>query len=115
MIEVVEYIIAAALLQVQSDLRLVTGDGDNAWRLLRWHVLERDHFTCLMCDKTYASRGGPLVLHAHHITPRSHGGRDEVGNLATLCRNCHESIHDQGKPPWPEAKKIIDAKLSSSV
>lgn len=32
-------------------------------------------------------------LHAHHVQFRSNGGRTELDNLVTVCRNCHALIH----------------------
>lgn len=29
---------------------------------------------------------------AHHITPRSEGGADDISNLITLCSSCHDYV-----------------------
>jgi 5-methylcytosine-specific restriction endonuclease McrA len=36
----------------------------------------------------------------HHIVHRSQGGSDELDNLVTLCRYCHDRVHMliRGKP-----------------
>ncbi|MCL1819585.1 MAG: RNA-guided endonuclease IscB [Oscillospiraceae bacterium] len=53
-------------------------------------VLDRDSYTCQYCGgKTKDSR-----LHIHHITFRMNGGSDEADNLITLCKTCHDKLHD---------------------
>jgi hypothetical protein len=53
-------------------------------------VLDRDSHTCQICKgKTKDSR-----LEVHHITYRSNGGSDESENLITLCKTCHDGVHD---------------------
>jgi len=53
---------------------------------LRVSVLRRDNYRCRMCGAS-ASDGVPL--HIYHITPVSHGGRTDLGNLQTLCADCN--------------------------
>ena len=47
---------------------------------------KRDGYKCRHCnDRT---------VHPHHIVFKSHGGKDELNNLITLCPSCHlEGIH----------------------
>lgn len=53
-------------------------------------VLDRDNHTCQHCKgKSKDSR-----LHAHHIVFRSKGGSDEAENLTTLCKTCHDRLHE---------------------
>lgn len=49
---------------------------------LRWEVWERDNFTCLNC-------GARQYLTIDHIIPEFKGGKTELSNLQTLCRNCN--------------------------
>lgn len=42
-------------------------------------------FECLLCGNTPSD--------AHHMVRRSQGGDDSLGNLAPLCRLCHEEWH----------------------
>lgn len=52
-------------------------------------VLDRDSYTCQNCKgKTKDSR-----LEVHHIVFRSNGGSDELENLMTLCKTCHDKVH----------------------
>lgn len=53
-------------------------------------VLSRDKHECQKCSgKKKDSR-----LHVHHIVFRSNGGTDSPDNLVTLCKACHDSLHD---------------------
>lgn len=54
------------------------------------YVLNRDKYTCQYCKgKSKDSR-----LEVHHIIFRSHGGSDEEENLITLCKTCHDDLHE---------------------
>lgn len=56
------------------------------WDTLRRQVYKRDNYTCRWC-------GAKGTVHADHIVPRSQGGADELGNLQTLCGECHARKH----------------------
>lgn len=54
------------------------------------YVLNRDNYTCQHCKgKTKDSR-----LHVHHIIFRRNNGSDNVENLITLCKTCHDELHN---------------------
>jgi hypothetical protein len=55
---------------------------------LRWHVLQRDRFTCCACGSSPALTPG-LELHVDHIVPWSKGGETVLQNLQTLCSVCN--------------------------
>jgi Homing endonuclease associated repeat/HNH endonuclease len=55
---------------------------------LRFKVLHRDNFRCVLCGKNPPASPG-LVLHVDHILPWSKGGKTEIGNLRTLCEPCN--------------------------
>lgn len=63
------------------------------WLEKRAQVMARDGYACVMCH-------GTADLDVHHIVPRRDGGKDEVSNLQTLCRRCHETT-----PSFPEGFK----------
>jgi 5-methylcytosine-specific restriction endonuclease McrA len=47
----------------------------------------RDSYKCRHCG----NRNG---IHPHHVIYKSHGGKDELNNLITLCHQCHlEGVH----------------------
>ena len=55
---------------------------------LRWHVLQRDHFTCRACGASPAITPS-VELHVDHIVPWSKGGETVLENLQTLCSVCN--------------------------
>jgi len=62
--------------------------GSTAWKRLRSVVIMRDDWRCQGHD---CDRRNKLTV--HHIIPRSAGGTDNLDNLITLCRECHDAIH----------------------
>lgn len=54
------------------------------WRRLRKLVLQRDHYICQQCGQPAG-----VSAHADHILAKRAGGADEIGNLQTLCHDCH--------------------------
>lgn len=55
---------------------------------LRFKVLRRDHFKCVLCGDS-PSRNHECTLHLDHIVPWSKGGRSMIDNLRTLCDACN--------------------------
>lgn len=53
---------------------------------LRYDVLKRDDFKCVLCG--FSAQDG-VKLHVDHIFPISKGGKTEMKNLRTLCSNCN--------------------------
>lgn len=53
---------------------------------LRYQVLRRDGFRCVICG---ASAADGVQLHVDHIKPVSKGGKTEMSNLRTLCERCN--------------------------
>ena len=65
------------------------------------YVLSRDNYTCQHCKgKTKDSK-----LEVHHIIFRSENGSDEESNLITLCKTCHDKLHE-GKIELKKTGKI---------
>lgn len=54
---------------------------------LRYNVMQRDGFRCVLCGATAKEDG--VKLHVDHITPISKGGKTEIANLRTLCERCN--------------------------
>jgi hypothetical protein len=55
---------------------------------LRFRVLNRDRFKCILCGDNPA-RSPDCRLHVDHILPWSKGGKTHEGNLRTLCESCN--------------------------
>lgn len=51
-------------------------------------ALQRDEYTCQFC-------GTRRNLEVHHLLYRSHGGKDDLDNLLTLCHRCHAAVHER--------------------
>lgn len=57
------------------------------WRKVRIVVLKRDNNSCRSC-------GSSEDLHIHHLTYKHHLKElDNLDDLITLCKNCHNEIH----------------------
>lgn len=55
---------------------------------LRYKVLCRDHFRCVICGRSPA-KDHSVELHVDHIIPWSKGGQNVEENLRTLCFDCN--------------------------
>lgn len=57
------------------------------WDIIRTAVKNRDNNQCVVCSSNKR-------LEAHHITYKRLGN-EKLSDLITLCRNCHQAIHDR--------------------
>lgn len=71
----------------EKDERQAKTGRDPSLRL-RWHVLQRDRFTCCACGASPAL-SLDVELHVDHIVPWSKGGKTILENLQTLCSVCN--------------------------
>jgi len=55
---------------------------------LRYRVLARDRFKCVLCGRSPASEAG-VKLHIDHIVPFSKGGKTVIENLRSTCNKCN--------------------------
>ncbi|HWZ48783.1 MAG TPA: HNH endonuclease [Herbaspirillum sp.] len=55
---------------------------------VRFQVLNRDRFKCVLCGDSPSSNP-TCVLHVDHIIPWSKGGRTSIENLRSLCGSCN--------------------------
>ena len=55
---------------------------------MRFKVLSRDRFKCVLCGDSPATNLG-CVLHVDHILPWSKGGATAPENLRSLCKSCN--------------------------
>ncbi len=58
------------------------------WQDIRRIILRRDQYACCKCGND----GVPLEI--HHIT-YARLGHEHYSDLASLCRTCHQSVHDK--------------------
>jgi len=66
------------------------------WTLIREEARQRDNYTCQRCGVEGIEQG-EHNLEVHHITPRAESGSDNLENLITICRVCHDEIHSGTK------------------
>jgi hypothetical protein len=69
----------------------MTNSRPSDWNKRRELILERDEYKCQNCGQSYSN------LEVHHIVPLENGGSNSIGNLTTLCQDCHGSIHSNSK------------------
>jgi len=62
---------------------------------LRYDVMKRDRFRCVLCGATQADG---VKLHVDHIRPIAKGGKTEMSNLRTLCDRCNMGKRDKYDP-----------------
>jgi 5-methylcytosine-specific restriction endonuclease McrA len=55
---------------------------------LRFRILARDRFRCMLCGNSPAT-DPQCKLHVDHIVPFSKGGRTTPANLRALCAGCN--------------------------
>lgn len=79
-------------------------DYPSDWSTRRKEIYKRDNYTCQNCRRTRRSNNN-LELHAHHIVPKSSGGSHSKSNLTTLCKHCHNSIHNDTTAPREDTAK----------
>lgn len=66
------------------------------WDTRRKKVYKRDNFRCQNCGAVGGNKGD-TGLHAHHIVPKSRNGTNNLSNLKTLCKACHNAVHHKNK------------------
>lgn len=52
---------------------------------IRYEVLKRDKFTCQYCGR----KAPDVILHIDHIKPIAKGGKNDIMNLITSCKDCN--------------------------
>jgi hypothetical protein len=73
-----------------------TSEADDGLRDAYQTKLEahrRDGYQCLNCRATFDEE--PSQLDADHIVQQGAGGSSLHGNIASLCRDCHEAKHGE--------------------
>jgi len=62
---------------------------------VRRAVMRRDGYKCTSCGWSHDewNPSDPRHLEIHHIQHHAKGGKNDEGNLLTLCTVCHDAIH----------------------
>lgn len=76
---------------------------------MRYNVLSRDNFTCVICG---ASSKQGVTLHVDHIIPIAKGGKSVPNNLRTLCERCNIGKSDKIEvnrqaPPRVRSEQVV--------
>ena len=66
---------------------------DPKWQKRRLEILQRDNFTCKVCDRGL-NDGIPLNVHHKRYESGKKPWEYPSSNLITLCEKCHKKIHD---------------------
>lgn len=70
----------------ESDIR-----SGPEWVRAKERAKLRDQYRCQHCDRRDGKMGADLQV--HHIRPVKKGGSNDLNNLATLCNDCHWTLH----------------------
>ena len=84
---------------------------DPRWQKKRLEILDRDKFTCQMCEAT------DMTLHVHHkyyVTGREPWEYPDCA-LVTLCEQCHDIQGDRDHPYGPQAVKFWETVLGDAM
>jgi len=76
---------------------------------LRRKTFERDNFTCRKCGLKDREM---IKIEAHHITPLYRNGKNELGNMITLCSDCHHFAPDKKEEFDKYLKEECDGTLT---
>jgi len=82
-----------------------------SWEELRHTVAEKAKGRCRRCRRAAS-------LTAHHIRPRSEGGRNTLGNLIALCAPCHDWVEirlDEKDSVYLRTRSGIEGSYPESV
>ena len=80
---------------------------------LRYDILSRDNFKCVICG---ASANQGAKLHVDHIIPISKGGKSTPENLRTLCERCNMGKSDKIESVNVPLNKTTDnSKLTCEI
>lgn len=60
-------------------------------KALRFEVFKRDSFTCQYCGRSAPD----VILEVDHIDPVAKGGKNDIVNLITSCRDCNRGKRDK--------------------
>lgn len=99
---------------VAIDIRALT-EGDKLYRWqyqnsnrldenIRKSIILRDNCKCMECGKSNC------VLEVHHIIPKRLKGKNNLGNLITLCSDCHQKTEGKEEEFIKHYQDMINGK-----
>ncbi len=68
-----------------------------------FNLAKDDWVACTICNGT--------ACDLHHVEFRSQGGNDEIENLISLCRSCHDKAHGKVKGHHIHTEDLERAQL----
>ena len=73
--------------------------------LIRQMCMELDNYTCQICGAT----GEGVTLHAHHILSyaRNKMVANDIQNVVTLCKACHNEVHHMKGCGYHELRRVL--------
>jgi diadenosine tetraphosphate (Ap4A) HIT family hydrolase len=78
---------------------------------LRYEVLKRAGFRCELCGISADER----AIEADHITPRKHGGEDDLTNLQALCFKCNANKGARDDVDFRVVREGMNARQSDCI
>jgi hypothetical protein len=87
-VELINPITIAIEKKVDPPVRLPESERREIRLGLRYAVLNRDRFRCVICGRSPATDLG-VILHIDHIVAWSKGGKTVLENLRTACSDCN--------------------------
>lgn len=75
-------------LRPEAKIEIPSEEKRNIPMKLRYRVLTRDNYKCVLCGRSPVTHGG-ISLHIDHIEPFSRNGKTVFENLRTLCNECN--------------------------
>lgn len=66
------------------------------WEKKRKSILQRDHYACQECKRHGRYTRANTVHHIRHLKEEPELALEDT-NLESLCRDCHEKIHEKEK------------------
>jgi 5-methylcytosine-specific restriction endonuclease McrA len=70
-------------------------DYPKSWSRLRFVVYKRDNYICQICGVKCEIGCGWRSPNCHHRVPVKISHNHSISNLMTVCKRCHELLHEE--------------------
>lgn len=81
---------------------------------LRYDVMHRDGFRCVLCGASTRTDSN-IVLHVDHVVPLAKGGKTELSNLRTLCERCNLGKRDKIEVSMVQQQQDVSLKDAKKI